>query len=115
MSSRVYAKDAGWKDMVEGGYIPQPGNAVEYSVAGWRITHPVRDDECCIECLFCWVYCPDNAVFVANESVKGQGFSMPHCKGCGVCAEVCPKDCIQMAEGPVATAEEISAGADTVK
>ncbi len=105
MSDRVYPKDAGWKDMVAGGYIPQAGNAEEYNVAGWRITHPVRDDDCCIDCLFCWVYCPDNAVRVENESVKGLEFDWAHCKGCGICAEVCPKDCIKMVEGSMPSEE----------
>ncbi len=106
MSDRVYAKDAGWKDMVAGGYIPQAGNAEEYSVAGWRIVHPVRDDDACIDCLFCWVYCPDNAVYVENESVIGLGFDLEHCKGCGICAAVCPKDCIKMEEGSMPAEDE---------
>jgi pyruvate ferredoxin oxidoreductase delta subunit len=96
MSDRVYAKDAGATDMVAGGYIPQAGNAVEYNVGGWRLTRPERDDACCIDCLFCWVYCPDNAVVMGDHSVKAMGFDLEHCKGCGVCADVCPKDCISM-------------------
>jgi len=94
-----YPPDATWHEMERGGIIPQAGNAVEYEVGGWRNEHPVRDDECCIDCLFCWVYCPDNAVHVKDESVKGLGFSAQHCKGCAICAQVCPKDCITMAPG----------------
>ncbi len=93
---RVYKPDAKWHEMVSGGYIPQADNAVEYDVSGWRIDRPVRDDECCIDCLFCWVYCPDNAVYCEGGSVTGKGFDLVHCKGCGICAAVCPKDCIEM-------------------
>jgi len=89
-----YPPDAKWQDMARAGIIPQAGNAEGYSVAGWRNERPVRDDECCIDCLFCWVYCPDNAVPVKDHSVKGLGFDLEHCKGCGICAAVCPKDCI---------------------
>ncbi len=92
----VYKPDAKWHEMVSGGYIPQAGNAQEYIVSGWRTFRPVRNDEECIDCLFCWVYCPDNAVRVENESVKGLEFDLEHCKGCGICAAVCPKDCIDM-------------------
>ncbi len=98
--SKVYPPDAKWYEMARGGIIPQAGNAAEYSVGGWRNEHPVRDDECCIDCLFCWVYCPDEAVRVKDESVKYQGFSPDHCKGCHICAHVCPKDCITMVPGP---------------
>ena len=91
-----YAAEAKWDEMVSGGYIPQAGNAEDYSVAGWRSDKPVRNDECCIDCLFCWVYCPDNAVYCENETVIGKGFDLAHCKGCGICAAVCPKDCIKM-------------------
>lgn len=94
-----YPPDAKWHEMERAGIIPQAGNAEEYSVGGWRNEHPVRDDECCIDCLFCWIYCPDEAVTVKDESVIGQPFSADHCKGCGICAEVCPKDCIKMVPG----------------
>ena len=91
-----YAPDAKWNEMARGGIIPQAGNAVEYHVGGWRNVRPVRNDEDCIDCLFCWVYCPDNAVNVKDASVKGLDFDLDHCKGCGICAAVCPKKCIEM-------------------
>jgi len=89
--------------MAPGGIIPQPGNAEEYDVSGWRSTHPVRDDECCIQCLFCWIYCPDNAVLVKDQKVYA--FDKEHCKGCGICAQVCPKNCIEMRPGGEITEE----------
>ncbi len=94
---RVYPPDAKWHEMADGGIIPQAGNALEYDVSGWRNMHPVRDDDACIHCLFCWVYCPDNAIVVKDEKVVA--FDTKHCKGCGICAQVCPKDCITMEPG----------------
>ncbi len=91
-----YAPDAKWHELARAGIIPQAGNAAEYNVGGWRNERPVRDDEACIDCLFCWVYCPDAAVKVSAGSVKGKGFDLAHCKGCGLCAAVCPKKCIAM-------------------
>jgi pyruvate ferredoxin oxidoreductase delta subunit len=96
MSERVYAKDAGWKDMAAGGVIPQAGNAVEYETGGWRSIRPVRDNEKCINCLQCWVYCPDDAIPVENANLKGLPYDLKHCKGCGVCAAICPVKCIEM-------------------
>ncbi len=95
---RVYPPDAKWRDMAPGGIIPQAGNAEEYDVSGWRSSHPEHDSECCIHCLFCWIYCPDNAI-VVNDEKKVVGFDAQHCKACGICAQVCPKSCISMKPG----------------
>lgn len=93
---QVYPPDAGWKDLAPGGIIPQAGNAVLYETGGWRTFRPVRDVEKCIDCLFCWLYCPDCSVRMEEESVKACGFDLDHCKGCGICAAVCPTGAIQM-------------------
>jgi len=96
MSDRVYAKDAGWRDMAEGGVIPQAGNAVEYETGGWRTYRPVRNDDACINCLQCWVYCPDDSIICEDQTIKGKPYDLVHCKGCGICAAVCPVKCIEM-------------------
>lgn len=96
MSDRVYAKDAGWRDMAAGGVIPQAGNAVEYKTGGWRTFRPIREDEKCINCLQCWIYCPDNAIICEEQTIKGKPYDLDHCKGCGVCAAICPVKCIEM-------------------
>jgi pyruvate ferredoxin oxidoreductase delta subunit len=43
-------------------------------------------------CQLCWVYCPDSCV---SRGI-GPEFDLEHCKGCGICAEVCPTDAIRM-------------------
>jgi pyruvate ferredoxin oxidoreductase delta subunit len=91
-----YAPDAKYQELAPGGIIPQAGNAEEYSTGAWRLQKPVRRDEDCIDCMFCWVYCPDNACWTKDQSVKGLQFDYDHCKGCAICAEVCPKKCIDM-------------------
>jgi pyruvate ferredoxin oxidoreductase delta subunit len=96
MSDRVYPKDATWKELAPGGIIPQAGNALEYRTGGWRTFRPVRDNDKCIDCLQCWVYCPDDAIPVKNQSLKGLPYDLDHCKGCGVCAAICPVSCIEM-------------------
>lgn len=58
------------------------------SVADWRLIKPVFNKDYCIDCQFCWVYCPD--VSIISRDKKMIGVDMDHCKGCGICVEVCP-------------------------
>ena len=58
------------------------------SVADWRLKKPVFNKDYCIDCQFCWVYCPD--VSIISRDKKLIGVDMDHCKGCGICVEVCP-------------------------
>jgi len=58
------------------------------SVADWRIEKPVFNKDYCIDCQFCWVYCPDLSIISRDK--KMIGIDMDHCKGCGICVEVCP-------------------------
>jgi len=58
------------------------------SVAHWRIDKPVHNNNICINCFNCWVYCPDGAILARDEKLAGVDYQ--HCKGCGVCVDVCP-------------------------
>lgn len=77
-----------WQDLIPGGYIIEAGNSKNYETGSWRTFKPIFHAEKCINCLFCWVYCPDDAVIVKDG--KMQGFDYDHCKGCGICAYECP-------------------------
>ncbi len=63
-------------------------NSFTASVADWRIEKPVFNKDYCIDCQFCWVYCPDLSIISRDK--KMIGIDMDHCKGCGICVEVCP-------------------------
>ena len=58
------------------------------SVAHWRVQKPVHNNNICINCFNCWVYCPDGAIIARDEKLSGVDYV--HCKGCGVCVQVCP-------------------------
>ena len=88
------SQGTGWKDIPIGGMIVEAGNAVQYKTGEWRAFRPVVDKEKCINCLQCWVYCPDGSVRVENEELIG--FDYEHCKGCGICSSVCPVEAIEM-------------------
>ncbi len=78
----------GWKDLPIGGLMDSGGSAANYKTGDWRTERPLWDDEKCIHCLLCWVYCPDSAIIVEDAKVKGVDYD--HCKGCGICARECP-------------------------
>lgn len=65
-----------------------PNNSFTASVADWRIEKPVFNKDYCIDCQFCWIYCPD--ISIISRDKKMIGIDMDHCKGCGICVEVCP-------------------------
>ncbi len=81
-------KEKGWKELPAGGLILEAGNAADYHTGGWRTYRPVRDEKKCIQCLQCWIFCPDSAVIVKDGKVVA--FDYDHCKGCGICAKACP-------------------------
>lgn len=78
----------GWTELPVGGVVLEAGSTHCYSTSGWRKQRPVLDRERCIDCMICWVMCPDSAVIV--EDGRMIGFDLVHCKGCGICAEECP-------------------------
>lgn len=77
-----------WKEARMGGTVTEPGSSVNYLTGTWRSLRPVHDMEQCTHCMICWVYCPDAAIIV--EEGRWARIDYDHCKGCGICAQVCP-------------------------
>jgi pyruvate ferredoxin oxidoreductase delta subunit len=121
-------KKVGWDEVTQGVVI----NAFEYdatnvsrelsedrkysdfssytaTVASWRIIKPIYNRDICIDCQNCWVWCPDTSIISRDKQMLGIDYD--HCKGCGVCVEVCPtnpKSLLMFAE--TADGEECLAG-----
>ena len=63
----------------------------------------LRDAERCFSCGSCtccdncYIFCPDISV-LRKEGEEGYLFDYDHCKGCGICAEECPRYVISMEE-----------------
>jgi 2-oxoacid:acceptor oxidoreductase delta subunit (pyruvate/2-ketoisovalerate family) len=62
---------------------------------GWRTSgRPQLDYARCVNCLLCWLYCPDSAILLDGESLSGIDYD--YCKGCEICAQACPVGAISM-------------------
>lgn len=77
-----------WKELPEGCLIDEPATSLKFKTGDWRSQRPIFDTEKCIQCLFCWISCPDSAIKVEDGKVTGIDYD--YCKGCGICAAVCP-------------------------
>ena len=87
-----------WQDMPVAGRV-SPATAERPRTGGWRTgVRPEVDLSKCINCLLCWIYCPDSAITLDGTTFTG--FDHDVCKGCELCAEVCPTDAIVMVEEP---------------
>jgi pyruvate ferredoxin oxidoreductase gamma subunit len=74
-----------------------PGSSIQNMTGTWRTSSPKYDREKCIRCLRCWFSCPDVCIKrLEDDHVR---WDYRYCKGCGICAEVCPVDAIEMVKG----------------
>lgn len=83
----------GWKSMPIGGILFEPGSAMKYKTGDWRAFKPNVDQGKCINCLLCWIFCPDVSIYRTEKTVEVDYY---HCKGCGVCSNECPTKAIDM-------------------
>lgn len=65
----------------------------------WRVKYPKIDESKCTpsrtkkpSCFLCWMYCPEAVI---TKSIPPQ-INLEYCKGCGICAEECPANAIDM-------------------
>jgi len=86
---------SGWKSLSMAATVTEPGSSLKYKTGDWRAFKPVVDKEKCVNCLLCWIYCPDSAIIRKEKWVE---INYDYCKGCGICAHECPKQAIKMEE-----------------
>ena len=96
-----------WKELTIGTINLEAGNSVQNLTGTWRSGQkPQFLEEHCIQCFFCWLYCPHFAIQVEGGEVTGINYD--YCTGCGICAVECPtkekaivmvKEEVKLAEG----------------
>jgi len=84
----VSDKKPGWKELPFGDVL-EAGTAEKFETGDWRSERPIFHKEKCIDCKFCWIYCPDMSILL-DENNKVSGIDYKHCKGCGICSFECP-------------------------
>jgi pyruvate ferredoxin oxidoreductase delta subunit len=95
-----------WKELTIGTINLAAGNSVSNLTGTWRSGRkPEFIEKNCIQCFFCWLYCPHFAVRVGEGKVTG--FNYNYCTGCGICSEECPtkEKAIVMVEEEIKLAE----------
>jgi pyruvate ferredoxin oxidoreductase delta subunit len=111
--------NAGTKDCGHQIAMATPSAGEAGATGEWRTVRPVlqvgrclaeRQDD--LACQLCWVYCPDVCI---RQGIP-PSVDLLYCKGCGICAEVCPVDAIRMVpedavpdEEPTPAARDIAA------
>lgn len=94
-----------WKNIKPAG-ITEPGSASELRTGDWRSQRPIHLKDKCINCMLCFIYCPDCSIKAKDNGEKFGEFDYYHCKGCGICAQVCPVFAIKMVDEGKAREEE---------
>ena len=88
----IHAKDINeqstWQELTPGCEIYEPATARLTITGEWRTMAPAWEPEKCRQCLLCVPFCPDASIPVTDG--KRADFDFDHCKGCGICYNVCP-------------------------
>ena len=66
------------------------GPVLGQPVNEWRYVKPIIELSKCNNYGWCYLYCPTGCI---SEEIV---INMDYCKGCGICANECPKDAITM-------------------
>jgi pyruvate ferredoxin oxidoreductase gamma subunit len=85
-----------WKEMPVGCVVTDAGNAKSFCTGDWKSQHPEWNDNKCIKCGICSIYCPEGCIKQQKD-----GFfraDLYYCKGCGICSHECWTLAIKMVE-----------------
>jgi len=87
-TEKLYKGNLKVSELPIGGVWLESGSSMMRKTGDWKTEQPILDKAKCISCGTCWAYCPDSCIIFKDG--KMAGFDYDHCKGCGICANVCP-------------------------
>lgn len=92
-----------WNELTAGGINLDAGNSIKTFTGSSRYgKKPKFNADTCINCFFCWVFCPENAIITNSEKIDGINYD--YCKGCGICVNECP---VKQDLAPLVMVEEV--------
>ena len=80
--------------MIRGGSVHNVGNSVMNKTGSWRTFKPIIDHDVCNRRKICSQFCVDGIIY--REKDKPIVIDYDYCKGCGICANECPFNAIEM-------------------
>ena len=84
----------GWDELPAGGVVT-PGTSPRTTTGDWRTSgRPELRLDRCVNCLLCWLTCPDSAFELDGTTIAGIDYDV--CKGCELCVAVCPVEALAM-------------------
>jgi len=79
------------------GVVVGPGSSWQNPTGTWRTQSPMYHQEKCVRCLRCWWSCPEGTIKRQEDDYMRWDYR--YCKGCGICANICPASAIEMEKG----------------
>ncbi len=78
-----------------GPLITKPATSKNNKTGSWRVeSRPKFLRQNCIGCKQCLIVCPEGCIEGDQKNTYDADFA--YCKGCGLCAQICPKKDIVM-------------------
>jgi pyruvate ferredoxin oxidoreductase delta subunit len=79
------------------GVTAEPGSSTRNKTGSWRVAKPgYCGPKPCTGCQSCVRACPEGAITARDGKKLGTDYQF--CKGCGICAAVCPVKGLAMEE-----------------
>jgi len=85
-----------WTELAVGTAVTVPGSSRYYKTGDWRSSRPIWNNDHCVRCGVCVVFCPEGCIQFGTDGYPSAG--LDYCKGCGICVHECPTGCISMIE-----------------
>lgn len=77
------------------GTVCKPGGSVVNKTGSWRTANKPRFlHQNCTACEMCALHCPEGCIYGEEENTYHNDEA--YCKGCGICAWICPTKDIEM-------------------